>query len=94
MESERILGIEELSSSLGQLDITARTVSNPPSVSNSGLQDEDDGGPLDVDVRGDADDVDEDTDGDLSDKGSFHPSDVLGTICVSLVRHFKGLIRF
>ena len=94
MESEHILGIEELSSSLEQLDITTRTVSNPPSVSNSGLQDEDDDGPLNVDVGGDADGVDEDLDGDLSDEGSLHPSNVLGTICVSLVRHFKGLIRF
>ena len=94
MESQHALGIEGSSSSLEQLDITARTVSNPPSASNSGLQDEDNGGPPDVDVKGDTDGVDEALDGGLSDEGSLQPSNVLGIIYSSLARHFKGLIRF
>ena len=94
MKSEHALGIEGLSSTLKQLDITAPTVSNPPLASNSGLQDEDDGAPSDVDVRGDNDGVDEALDGGLSDEGSLHPGDVLGTICSSLARHFRGLMHF
>ena len=94
MESEHALGIEGLLSLLKQLDITAWTVSNPPSVSNSRLQDEGDGGPPDVDVKGDTDGVDEALDGGLSDEGSLQPSNVLGIIYSSLARHFKGLMRF